>query len=125
MLKYSSESSVQIICVEDYFNCTTSKLQCIPWLWVCDGDTDCADGSDEVTKLCGWLANLSFPINFLLHINLTGNCFPDDWRCRDGSFKCAKGYPTCINSNLICDQHKHCSDGSEEESCGGLKISMI
>ena len=55
---------VPMICDENTYNCTTGKIECIPWLWVCDGDTDCADGSDEDTKLCGWLTNIFFPAKF-------------------------------------------------------------
>ena len=43
-----------IICDAAAFNCTRKNPQCIPWLWVCDGDADCADGSDEEEDLCGW-----------------------------------------------------------------------
>ena len=49
-----------INCIESSFYCTTTKSKCIPWLWVCDGDADCADRSDEATKLCGWLSKISF-----------------------------------------------------------------
>ena len=47
--------SVEVNCNENYFNCSIGKLQCIPRLWVCDGDGDCTDGSDEKEELCGIL----------------------------------------------------------------------
>ena len=47
--------SVEVNCNEYYFNCSIGKLQCIPRLWVCDGDGDCTDGSDEEKALCGRL----------------------------------------------------------------------
>ena len=47
--------SVEVNCNENYFNCSIGKLQCIPRLWVCDGDGDCTDGSDEEKELCGLL----------------------------------------------------------------------
>ena len=42
-------------CDTDAFNCTKNSPTCIPTSWVCDGDEDCADGSDEVYRLCGKL----------------------------------------------------------------------
>ena len=51
--------------------------------------------------------------------------FPEQWRCREEGFQCHMGNPTCINSTLLCDGHKHCSDDSDEGSCGGLQIQLI
>ena len=36
-------------CPEDYFECGTLEM-CIPSLWRCDGDNDCYDKSDEVSR---------------------------------------------------------------------------
>ena len=32
-------------CPENHFKCGNEK--CVPAVWVCDGDNDCGDGSDE------------------------------------------------------------------------------
>ena len=40
-------------CNEDTFNCSLGDMQCIPGLWVCDGDEDCTDSGDEAKELCG------------------------------------------------------------------------
>ena len=32
-------------CPENHFKCSNDK--CVPNVWVCDGDNDCGDGSDE------------------------------------------------------------------------------
>ena len=42
-------------CNRSNFNCSNGALKCIPWLWVCDGDEDCIDGSDEDNATCGLL----------------------------------------------------------------------
>ena len=39
-------------CNSKYFSCATNTSQCIPWSWVCDGDKECSDESDESFELC-------------------------------------------------------------------------
>ena len=43
--------SAPSICNNTYFTCGDDS-QCIPWRWVCDGDPECSDGSDESKYLC-------------------------------------------------------------------------
>ncbi|XP_060881629.1 uncharacterized protein LOC132953090 [Metopolophium dirhodum] len=49
---------------EDKFYC--SNVLCIKWSWVCDGEKDCSDGSDEAKELC---AQFEYGTN-----NMTTNC---------------------------------------------------
>lgn len=36
---------IELECPRDKFKCQDGK--CIPWVWVCDGDNDCAGNHDE------------------------------------------------------------------------------
>ena len=40
-----------LVCQDDEFKCPDVEVGCIKQEWVCDGDNDCGDGSDEVN--CG------------------------------------------------------------------------
>lgn len=42
-------------CPDDFMQCT-SAFKCVPLSWLCDGDNDCGDNSDE-TVLCSMYFN--------------------------------------------------------------------
>jgi low-density lipoprotein receptor-related protein 1 (alpha-2-macroglobulin receptor) len=48
----SSNYSIPNVCTADEFQCIKNK-QCISKKYICDGDNDCGDGSDEDTSKYG------------------------------------------------------------------------
>nr|ADE34166.1 vitellogenin receptor [Nilaparvata lugens] len=70
---------------------TCDDKMCIPWAWVCDGEPNCLDDSDEKTSLCQ-----------------KHHCSREEFQCRDGH---------CIEEDFKCDGSPDCKDGSDEENC--------
>lgn len=68
------------------------RLMCVHRQWVCDGDKDCSDGSDEAPDMCS---------------NIT--CRADQFGCRNRE---------CIPGHLHCNGRPDCSDGTDELNCG-------
>ncbi|XP_030373632.1 low-density lipoprotein receptor-like isoform X7 [Scaptodrosophila lebanonensis] len=121
-------------CDEKQFKCSSGE--CIPTRFVCDGDPDCRDSSDELRSECKLSESTCGVEQFRCN---NGNCIPNKWRCdhendcADGSdetpalcrsqtcspdsFVCKSGEVKCVPLAWMCDQSKDCSDGSDEAAC--------
>uniref|UniRef100_A0AC35G4G5 EGF-like domain-containing protein n=1 Tax=Panagrolaimus sp. PS1159 TaxID=55785 RepID=A0AC35G4G5_9BILA len=88
----SDKKSCEPNCTERQFACGGEAGKCISKLWYCDGEIDCADGSDEPgTEVCGPRI------------------------CPVGEFQCANH--NCTRPFQMCDGNDDCGDGSDEQDC--------
>lgn len=79
-----------LACVQAEYLCKDG-ITCIHRSWVCDGETDCPGGDDEMMPNCQ---------------NIT--CRADQYQCADKS---------CIAGHFHCSGKAECRDGSDELNC--------
>ncbi|XP_070570237.1 low-density lipoprotein receptor-like [Ptychodera flava] len=75
-------------CGVEAFECAGNE--CIHSVYVCDGNTDCINGSDEIG------------------CNMAVACPTNTFRCENGK---------CVSMTFYCDFIDHCGDDSDEEAC--------
>ncbi|KAK8728725.1 hypothetical protein OTU49_009114 [Cherax quadricarinatus] len=110
------------------------KNRCLPLNWMCDGDPDCTDSTDEQPENCNkTLVRVCRSTEFKCG---NGNCIPSTWKCdgqddcRDnsdeasqecntcfvGEFQCLSN-KQCITGSWKCNGQEDCADGSDERNC--------
>ncbi|XP_070504583.1 very low-density lipoprotein receptor isoform X2 [Chironomus tepperi] len=122
-------------CTDRQFQCKSGE--CIPIKYICDGESDCKDRSDEDPTECSNIKNECTKDQFQCD---NGRCIPKRWQCdqekdcsdgsdedasncqklthcRDDEFLCRNG-ETCIPRSWVCDGSSDCSDKSDESHCG-------
>ncbi|CAF1201178.1 unnamed protein product [Rotaria sordida] len=104
----TSTSQINITCESaDLFRCKTSHF-CINRTYVCDGDLDCSDSSDE--ENCEDYINHNL-IAVSLHKDYT--CI-NGYRCLQQRHELNNYNPLCISLNELCDGINQCPLGDDE-----------
>uniref|UniRef100_A0A8C2AJW7 Low density lipoprotein receptor-related protein 1Bb n=1 Tax=Cyprinus carpio TaxID=7962 RepID=A0A8C2AJW7_CYPCA len=85
------QDETPILCDVGEFLCG-DQLTCVSESWLCDGESDCPDGSDEVLDKCEVEVIVRCPLN---HIQCIGT-------------------RKCIHFNKLCNGAKDCEDGFDE-----------
>lgn len=126
-------------CPSNDFQCRNGK--CLAPIFVCDGDDDCGDASDEEkcsAPRCGqheFRCNDSECIPALWSCDGDPDCKdksdesmercsrrtePQKPRCPVGEFQCGSG--ECVHMNWKCDGDADCKDKSDEANCRKLNF---
>ena len=87
-------------CPPGQFVCAGSRV-CLSDSARCDGQLQCADGSDE------WNCTVSLA----QHQHKEPGCLEGDWTCKN---------KICIPKELRCNGANDCMDNSDETDCGEL-----
>ncbi len=90
-------------CAADEYRCAGDR--CVPDWYVCDGESDCPAGDDEIGCDGGG------------DDCADGGTDCDDGGCPDGTFPCGDGSDACFPMEGVCDGVVQCPSGIDEDGC--------
>ncbi|KAK3082885.1 hypothetical protein FSP39_007983 [Pinctada imbricata] len=121
-------------CIRQELHCGVNDFvchdgsKCFPRIQVCNGVTDCLDGSDEFRAVCnkeecgpGFYTCKNHQCASLnSRCDGTPNCMDGsdekDCLCQEGQFKCVSE-DKCVDNKFVCDFDPDCIDHSDEMGC--------
>lgn len=113
----------QCQCKKDEVLCQ-DQLKCINQDWICDGEFDCIDQSDELNCTCKrneFTCRNGECVLELLKCDGKSDCIDgsDEFSCFNqscfDSFQCLNG--KCVPIDFVCDREDDCGDMSDEIEC--------
>ena len=131
-------------CGSNEFQCIKGA-GCVQYDWLCDGDADCADWSDEDTVNCDkFKPKIEACLPTQLTCTNSSQCISADQLC-DGTFDCKNGSDeencdyvettnsskgcdykcmndVCLDESQVCDGKDDCTDGEDEEDCDSKEL---
>lgn len=99
---------------------TCSNGECLADIFVCDGDKDCQDGSDETQCSSKCRQHTQISGRGIEKVDCD-KCHLDNCTCTETYFQCWTG--GCIFMFNVCDHIPHCSDESDEAICNHLECN--
>lgn len=111
------------------FTCTSGAIRCLPHAWRCDGQKECADGSDELgcPNRCSpdgsqFACDSGQCIDRAAYCDGIATCVDNSDEPEGGKCCTAQQFMCddlqCVDKARLCDGARDCADGSDESRCG-------